>query len=114
VVGSAARLGAASLAGAAVVGVVASTAPAAGAASGFFSWTGISGQQLIFFPDDDKCYPTPGGSLALNYTAADALLFSDGYCTSGQDAGDVPPFAHNSARFNSMKLRITGRSSTSN
>ncbi len=62
----------------------------------------------------DKCYPTPGGSVVRNHTAADAHLFSAGYCTAGRHAGDVSPLAHNPARFISVKLRTAGRSSASN
>jgi hypothetical protein len=116
VVPSAPRLVAAGVLGAAVaVGVASPAVPPAHATNGFFGWTGFSGQQVVPFPDEDKCYPTPGGSVALNYTAADGHLFSDGYCTSGQDGGGhIAAYTQQSVRFNSFKLHMSERASAAN
>ncbi|MGQ0845655.1 MAG: hypothetical protein ACT4QF_16145 [Sporichthyaceae bacterium] len=91
-----------------LAGLVALGAPTAHAANGVFVYTGTSGQESIPFPDEDKCYATPGGTAAMNYSAGDAYLYTDAKCTIGKDAGQVKPFANSAVEFEGVKLRTAG------
>jgi hypothetical protein len=89
----------------ALVGVAASTG--AQAANGFFVYQTSGGQQTIPFPEENKCYPTPSASGAMNYTAGDAYIYTDANCTIGKDAGNVPRFDKSTAGFNSVVIRTS-------
>lgn len=88
--------------------LVAIGTPQAHAANGVFVYTAKAGQESIPFPEEDKCYATPGGSVGMNYTVADAYLYTDAKCTIGKDAGNIGPFANRSVAFEGVKLRTSG------
>lgn len=87
-------------------GLVGFGAPSpADAAAGVFVWTGGGSDTPIPFPSDDQCYPTPGGSGADNYTAADAFFYTDAACSTGSEAGNTGPFTEFSGTFESVRVR---------
>lgn len=96
------------IAGSSIAALVAIGAPQAHAANGVFVFTGSKGQESIPFPEEDKCYPTPGGTVGMNYSVADAYLYTDTECTIGKDAGNIGPFANRSVPFESVRLRTSG------
>jgi len=94
------------LAAAGVAGLAGLCSPtSAGAAAGVFVWTGGGSDTPIPFPSDDQCYPTPSGSGANNYTAADAFFYADAACTTGSEAGSTGPFSEFSGTFESVRVR---------
>lgn len=93
---------------AAIAPLVAVGAPDAHAANGVFVYTGKSGQQSIPFPEEDKCYATPGGKAGTNYSTGDAYLYTDAKCTIGKDAGNIGPLANSAVPFEGVRLRTSG------
>ncbi|MBA3742627.1 hypothetical protein [Sporichthya sp.] len=90
---------------AATAALVTLGAPAADAAVGVVVWTGPSGDTPIPFPADDQCFATPGATGAHNYSIADAFVFTDASCTTGQEAGSFSAFKDFDGAFESVRVR---------
>lgn len=93
---------------AALLALTVPAAPPAGAAAGLFVYDTPAGRQVIPFPDENKCYPTPGATAAMNYTRGDAYFYTDADCTIGKDAGNAGPFSDATVPFEGVKLRTGG------
>lgn len=90
---------------AATAGLITLGAPSAGAAVGVLIWTGPGGDTPVPFPADDQCFATPGATGAMNYSIADAFVFTDANCTTGMEAGSFSAFQGFSGGFESFRVR---------